>query len=159
MVQCEQCLGDCERWYRKRAEDLIFSPSCPFCPLDCCWMWFCASCDKHFHSIHKACFILVGCQSTAIGSNLVGVLESRLGLLLCFHAFPDIIYSTCQAVVFNFGLSRPRSGKLLLLLIFCMFLLVFIYMLFSVQTTVLGSLLSLSHPCTKVPSCIQVHRN
>ena len=27
--------------------------------------------------------------------------ESVYGVLLCFHAFPDIIYSMCQAIVFK----------------------------------------------------------
>lgn len=71
--------------------------------------------------------ILVRCQNMTTEANLVTHHESGFDLLPCFHAFPDIIYTTSKAIVFNCSVLKKFWGKAALL-IFSMYLLMFIYM-------------------------------
>ena len=71
------------------------------------WMWFCASHDKHVHSVYETCLFLldVRTQLQNPGERTCWVLYRCAWFctwpLPCCHAFPDIIYGMHQEIVFK----------------------------------------------------------
>jgi hypothetical protein len=63
------------------------------------WTWFCASSDKHLHLIYKTSLLLLTVRTQLENPIWSVYRESGCSFLLCCHAFPDITYRRCQAIV------------------------------------------------------------
>lgn len=144
-IMCaKQCLELWERLQCKGQRD-IYLRCILF--LDCSWMWFCVSCDKHLHPVYKTHLLLLDVWK-AIEHNFLVYPESGYGLCFDF-AFSLIEYGVCPRKLYlNFSVLR-KFWERDALSIFSTYLLAFIYPIFSLimifwtQITYLGSLLPL----------------
>lgn len=119
MTHVEQCLG--ELWDGFREKGRVPFTSRAFGFLDCSCTWFPCLLHKYafnLQNILHAAFLSLSEHVCKIqsGKRIYDVLsslchESGYGLLFCFHAFPAIIYSTCQAIMFKFVCPEKILGK------------------------------------------------
>lgn len=104
MTMVNNALGSCEKRRQEKRQSVLYSGA--FCS------WIVLGRDfvppVTFTMNLQDVPTLVGCQIIATGPNLVSVPRVWAWPLPCFHAFPDIIYSPCQAIVFK--LVCPEKG-------------------------------------------------
>lgn len=129
----------------KKADDCLHQVH--FVPWIC--TWFCASSDKHLHLIYNICLFLLDTR-TQLKNQIWSVYpEYGYGLLPCFHTFPDIINSICQATVFKFVYPEKVLGMDFSVNIYYALIDICLH-IFWTQMTFIGLLLCLIHSCIKV---------